>query len=79
MNGFCSSPLPGVACQGDECSKLKENISQCEREASKCSQNLSLILGNAQQPKWRGADEMGTFGNFILIVLKASTIFSEAT
>lgn len=29
---FCSSSLPGLACQGDECSGLKEHVSQCGRE-----------------------------------------------
>lgn len=28
MKGFCSSSLPGLACQGDECSELREHVSQ---------------------------------------------------
>lgn len=50
MKGFCSSSLPGLACQGDECSELREHVSPRGSEKGwECSQNLSLVLGNAQQ------------------------------
>lgn len=28
MKGFCSSSVPGLVCQGDECSELREHVSQ---------------------------------------------------
>lgn len=51
MKGFCSSSLPGLAHQGDEWSEVKET-------GYKCSQNISLILGNAQHLKWSGTERI---------------------